>query len=71
MATLSQKVREDDIVKLRKQVGPWPAGREGMVVAENGSLKLVEIADEQGATIDFISVPEDQRRVAWRAPQDI
>jgi hypothetical protein len=41
-----------------------------MVVAEKGSLKLVEIADEQGATLDFIPVPEDQLRVTWRAPRD-
>jgi hypothetical protein len=67
----SQEVRENNIVQLRRPVGPWPAGREGMVVAENGSLKLIEIADEQGATLDFIPVPEDQLRVTWRAPQEI
>lgn len=66
---VNQEIREHDIVQLRQQVGPWPAGREGMVVAEKGSLKLVEIADDQGATLDFIPVPADELQALWRAPR--
>lgn len=69
MATVSQEIRENDVVQLRQQVGPWPAGSEGMVVAEKGSLKLVEIADEQGATLDFIAVPAGELRAMWSAPR--
>jgi hypothetical protein len=69
MATLSQEIHENDIVQLRQQVGPWPAGREGMVVAKKGSLKLVEIADDQGATLDFISVPTDELQAMWSTPR--
>ena len=69
MATLSREIHENDIVELRRQVGSWPAGREGMVVAEKGTLKLVEIADEQGATLDFVSVPERDLKTTWSAPR--
>ncbi len=69
MATLSREIRENDIVQLRQRVGRWPAGREGMVVAEKGSLKLIEIADEHGATLDFISVPAEELQSMWSAPR--
>jgi hypothetical protein len=63
------RIHEDDIVQLQRRVGPWPAGREGFVVAEKGPLKLVEIADEQGATIDFISVQEADLKMTWSRRQ--
>lgn len=68
MATLNREIHENDIVQLQRQVGPWSAGREGMVVAVRGSLKLVEITDEQGATLDFISVPDEGLKTIWSPP---
>lgn len=62
------EVHEHDIVQLRRKVGGWPSGREGFVVAERGRLKLVEIEDEHGATLDFIAVPEADLKTVWSPP---
>lgn len=62
--TVKQVVRENDAVELLDAVdkvdldGTWPAGTIGTVVSERGELKLVEIADERGVTLDYVSVPE-------------
>jgi hypothetical protein len=66
MATVGQEIREHDVVKLRRQVGPWSSGQEGTVVAEKGAWKLIEIADEQGATRDFISALDADLDVIWK-----
>jgi len=67
MATVDQRIREHDVVTLRRRIGSWPSGREGTVVATKGSWKLVEIADEQGAMLDLISVVESDLDVIWRS----
>jgi hypothetical protein len=71
MATADRKIGEHDVVKLRRQIGLWPSGQEGTVVAERGSWKLIEIADAQGATRDFISVPDADLDVVWKAGGEI
>lgn len=64
MATVKQMIRENDAVELLDAVGKvdldgiWPAGTGGTVVSERGESKLVEIADERGVTLDYVSVPE-------------
>jgi len=65
MATI-QKIHEHDVVRLRRQVKSWPVGQEGTVVAEKGPWKLIEVADEQGAALDFISVGERDLDVIWK-----
>ena len=64
--TMSQQIREHDVVALRRQIGSWPAGLEGTVVAEQGSWKLIEIADEQGAMQDLVSVLDTDLDVIWK-----
>jgi hypothetical protein len=66
MATVRQQINEHDVVKLRRQVGSWPAGEEGTVVDVRGSWKLIEIADEQGAMLDLISVADSDLDVIWK-----
>lgn len=62
--TAKQMVRENDAVELLDAVdkvdldGTWSAGTIGTVVSERGESKLVEIADERGVTLDYVSVPE-------------
>lgn len=57
-------IRENDAVELLDAVdkvdldGIWPAGTGGTVVSERGEWKLVEIADERGVTLDYVSVDE-------------
>jgi hypothetical protein len=66
MATIGQQIREHDVVTLRRQIGSWPSGQEGTVVAEEGPWKLIEIADEQGAMLDLISVLDVDLDVIWK-----
>ena len=66
MATLDQKISEHDVVTLRRQIGSWPSGRDGTVVAEQGPWKLIEIADEQGSMLDLISVLDADLDVIWK-----
>jgi hypothetical protein len=43
--------------------GQWPAGTRGTVVAEHDQHKLIEISDNRGVALDFISQPEDQLKL--------
>jgi hypothetical protein len=69
MATVKQAIRENDAVELLDAVdkgeadGKWPAGTVGTVVSERGEWKLVEIANERGVTLDYISAPESQLKL--------
>ena len=66
MATVKQMIKESDVVELRDPVGRWPAGRVGAVVSDYGDVKLVEIADQRGAMLDLIQVPEPRLRLVAR-----
>lgn len=48
---------EHEIVELLIDVGRWPAGTVGTVVDANDTTVLVEIADDRGHGLDFLSVP--------------
>jgi hypothetical protein len=42
-------------------VGQWPAGTKGTVVHDYGDHhKLVEISDDEGVALDFLTVPVEQ-----------
>jgi hypothetical protein len=58
MATVRHAIRENDFVELLDAVGQWPSGSRGTVVSERGESKLVEIADERGVALDYVSVHE-------------
>lgn len=45
-------------------VGKWPARTEGTVVIDlSDSHKLVEIADDEGVALDFVTVPVEQLKL--------
>jgi hypothetical protein len=46
-----------DVVELLVDSGRWPAGTVGTVVEADDELALVEINDDRGHGLDFISVP--------------
>jgi hypothetical protein len=48
-----------DVVELLTESGRWPAGTLGTVVETDGERVLVEISDERGHGLDFISLPHD------------
>jgi hypothetical protein len=48
-----------DVVQLRADSGRWPAGTVGTVVEADTEQALIEISDERGHALDFISVPQE------------
>ncbi len=45
-----------DVVELLVDSGRWPAGTVGTVVEADAEQALVEISDDRGHALDFISV---------------
>jgi len=50
---------EHDVVRLETDSGRWPAGTIGTIVELDAGTALVEIADDHGHALDFISVPHE------------
>jgi hypothetical protein len=48
-----------DVVELKVNSGRWPAGTIGTVVESNSEQALVEISDDRGHGLDFVSLPHD------------
>ncbi len=48
-----------DVVELRVDSGRWPAGTIGTVVEADAERALIEVSDDRGHALDFISVPHD------------
>jgi hypothetical protein len=46
-----------DVVELVADSGRWPAGTVGTVVEADAEQALVEISDDRGHALDFVSVP--------------
>lgn len=79
MATVKQAIHENDVVALTQAVdkdetltqppdkergiGRWPSGTIGAVVSDFGDHKMVEIADDRGVALDFVTVPVGQIRL--------
>ena len=66
MATIRHSIVEHDVVVLRETVGSWPAGTTGTVVSLQGDALLVEIADDDGKTLDILPVPSDRLGIKGR-----
>lgn len=49
---------EHEVVELLIDVGRWPAGTVGTVVDADDTTALVEISDDRGHGLDFVSVPQ-------------
>jgi hypothetical protein len=69
MPLVKHAIHENDYVELTQPVdkvegtGRWPAGTRGTVVAEHGEHKMIEISDDRGVALDFISQTEDQLKL--------
>lgn len=46
------------VVELLTVVGHWPASTVGTVVMGDDTTALVEISDDRGHGLDFVSVPQ-------------
>jgi len=67
MAThVKQTIGEIDVAAFTEAIdkvegtGKWPAGTEGTVVSDFGDHKMIEISDDQGVALDFVTVPVEQ-----------
>jgi hypothetical protein len=57
MATVPHQIL--DVVELKVDSGRWPAGTIGTVVETDSDQALVEISDDRGHGLDFVSLPHD------------
>jgi hypothetical protein len=48
-----------DVVELIADSGRWPAGTVGTVLEADDQSALVEISDDQGHALDFVSLPHE------------
>lgn len=48
-----------DVVELLADSGRWPAGTIGTVVEADAERALVEVSDDRGHGLDFISVAHE------------
>jgi hypothetical protein len=47
-----------EVVELLVDSGRWPAGTIGTIVEISAEAALVEISDDRGHALDFISLPQ-------------
>lgn len=57
MATSQHSVL--DVVELLVASGRWPAGTIGTVVEADSERAMIEISDDRGHALDFVSLPHD------------
>jgi hypothetical protein len=63
--SVKQAIHENDYVELTRPVaktrdaGDWLAGTRGTVVSEHDQHKLIEISDNDGQALDYVSEIED------------
>jgi Domain of unknown function (DUF4926) len=64
LVALTQAVDKDETltrpVEHERGIGQWPPGTTGTVVSDYGDHKLVEISNDRGVALDFITVPVEQ-----------
>ncbi len=48
-----------DVVELLVDSGRWPAGTIGTVVESDDDQALIEISDDRGHALDFVTLPHD------------
>jgi hypothetical protein len=53
---MERRARELDTVRFLKPVGTWPAGTEGVVVAEDPATALIEVVTEYLVDADGLPV---------------
>lgn len=60
-----------DVVELKVDSGRWPAGTIGTVVEADPDRALVEISDDRGHGLDFVSLPHDALAAHHHASQQL
>ena len=68
MATVKQSIGEVDVVSFAEAVNGWPAGTRGAVVHDFGAMKMVEVSNERGETLDLPVVSAEKLRLESKHP---
>ena len=68
MATVKQSIGEVDVVSFAEAVNGWPAGTRGAVVHDFGEMKMVEVSNESGETLDLPVVSVEKLRLESKHP---
>lgn len=50
---------EHEVVRFLTESGRWPVGTIGTVVEADDTTVLIEIADDRGHALDFVSLPHE------------
>lgn len=62
---------ELDVVELKVSSGRWPAGTAGTVLELLDSAVLIEVSDERGHALDFLTLPLDAVQVVEAPTQEM
>lgn len=65
---MSQHHAMHDVVRFLTESGRWPVGTVGTVVEADGAKALVEITDDRGHALDFVSLPHESLASVTDAP---
>jgi hypothetical protein len=60
-----------DVVEFKVDSGRWPAGTIGTVVEADADQALVEISDDRGHGLDFVSLPHDALEAHQQSSQQL
>jgi hypothetical protein len=58
------------VVELRCEAGGWPAGTSGTVVHAYAEEGVVEVSDDNGCSLDLLTLRYSDITVVWAAPRD-
>jgi hypothetical protein len=67
--TVKHMIGEHDVVAFTEAVekaesaGMWPAGTKGAVISDFGDHKMIDVANDQGETLDMPVVPVDKLKL--------
>ncbi len=68
MAIVKQSIGEVDVVSFTEAINGWPSGTRGAVVHDFGEMKMVEISNDQGETLDLPVVSVEKLRLESKHP---
>jgi len=63
VSTIKQAIKEIDVVSLTETVGEWPPGTQGTVVIDFDDVKMVEISNQRGETLDLPLIPVEKLKL--------
>lgn len=68
MPTVNQSIGEVDVVSFTEAINGWPSGTRGAVVHDFGEMKMVEISNDRGETLDLPVVSVEKLRLESKHP---